>query len=118
MRVPAKASFAGRHLFAVAFQVVLPRLGRRSSPMTLRAVHERYRRIGLRDSLALLLMLALALVLGMLIASWGQHKAVLGIIALIALAMLGIFLEPANRPTVGMAKIDSRSGELRGPEVS
>src|SRR3989304_3885372 len=89
--------------------------------MTLRAVHERYRPIGLRDSLALLLMLALALVLGMLIASiagWGQHKAVLGIIALIALAMLGIFLEPANRPTVSMAKTDFRSGELRGPEVS
>ena len=89
--------------------------------MTLRAVHERYLRIGLRDSLALLLMLALALLLGMLIASiagWGQHRAILGIIALIALAMLAIFLEPANRPTVGMAKTDSRPGELRESEVS
>jgi len=89
--------------------------------MALRTIHERYLRTGLRDSLVLLLMLALALLLGMLIATiagWGQHRAVLGIIALIALAMLAIFLEPANRPTVGMAKTDSRSGELRGPEVS
>src|SRR3972149_10467201 len=107
MRLTEKASLAGRHRFATAFQVVLPRLGRRSSPMTLRAVHERYLRIALRDSLALVLMLALALLLGMLIASiagWGQYRAVLGIIALIALAMLAIYLEPANRPTVSIVE--------------
>ena len=89
--------------------------------MALRSIHERYLPIGLRDLLVLLLIVALALLFGMLIATsagWGMHGAVLGSVALMALTMLAVFVGPANRSSVGMAGTDSRSVEPPGPGVS
>lgn len=89
--------------------------------MALQAIHERFLRIGLLGSLALLFIVALALLFGMLIATTADrdaYGAVLGIIALIALTLLAVFIGPANRSNVDMTITDPPSLELRVPEAS